>query len=174
MAARSPSPQDDLGSGQNSAPASSAAVPHDYLELSSDEDEGAKRSDSLQRSPQLLAQNQGNSTERSTATTSHPGLHVNAGFHFAPVFNMQGARIGSFSVNVAPGANAASVQFRGGGASGEVPIPFGTKIVDVLEGARGSLWEPPTGAEGGLDPPPPKKAKSLYQQMVSNTNTKVR
>jgi hypothetical protein len=38
---------------------------------------------------------------------------VSAGLHFSPTINMQGATIGSFSINIASGANAPTVQYSG-------------------------------------------------------------
>ena len=162
--------------GQNSAP-DAANSKHDILSLSSSDDEGTSSTDRLRGgSPQArpevtlpTASLSGVASARAAATgpaANPPGWPVvNAGFHFSPVINMQGATLGSFSINVAPGANAPTVQFSGRGACGEVAVPFGTSFVDVSSEARGDLWAPPRGDEGGFERPKPQ---TLFQAMMSS------
>jgi hypothetical protein len=58
-----------------------------------------------------------------------------------------------------------TVQFSGRGACGEVAVPFGTSFVDVSSEARGDLWAPPRGDEGGFERPKPQ---TLFQAMMSS------
>ena len=169
---------DDPGEvGQNSAP-DAANCEYDRLSLSSSDDEGGSSPDrSPQAKPEVTLRTASLSSGLAAsarlaatgpAANPPPPPAVSAGLHFSPTFNMQGATIGSFSINIASGANAPTVQYSGRGASGEVRAPFGTSFVDVSSEARGDLWAAPRGDEGGFERPKPQTA---FQAMMSRVKS---